>query len=65
LTEKYARNATEGNQLLSATDAGKYSVLNAVFLTYGVTAAAMQIRKLSVKPAIMILTPILGELDKF
>jgi hypothetical protein len=59
--EKYVRNATTGNQLLSVTDVEKYFAANAKFLRYGATDAAMQIRKLSAKLAIMIRKLIHGE----
>lgn len=62
--EKNARNATAGKQLLFVTDVGKDYALNAVFLKYGAMAAVMRTRRLSAKPAIMILTLIHGEHDK-
>jgi hypothetical protein len=62
--EKFARNATAGNQPSSVTDAAKYSAQNAVYSIYGATAAAMQIPRLSVKPALMIRTRIPGEQER-
>jgi hypothetical protein len=54
LTGKYARSAVAENQLLSAMVAEKYCAMNAGFLIFGVTAAAMETLKLSANPAIMI-----------
>jgi hypothetical protein len=65
LTEKYAKNATAVSQLLSVTAARRYFASIAVFLKYGATVAAMQIRRPSAIPAIMIWTLIHIDQDRF